>query len=104
MVTVNGSGTGPRGTAYTTSGGYTSTWDGNGLGVHGAVTVTANGQSLTVTASNWSRCRGECPAAGGSVSITAPGGSATIAYSGGPTATATGPRGRTATVALFCGG
>lgn len=104
MVTVNGSGTGPRGTAYATSGGYTSTWDGACLGLNGAVTVTANGQSLTVAATNWRRCRGECPAAGASVSLTAPGGTATIAYSGGPTATATGPRGGTATVNLFCGG
>ncbi len=103
MVTVNGSGTGPRGVAYANAGGYTTTWDGNCLGVNGAVTVTANGQSLTVTASNWRRCRGECPQAGGSVSISAPGGSATIAYSGGATATATNARGRTATVALFCG-
>ena len=103
-VTVNGSGTGPRGTAYTTAGSYTSTWDGTCLGVDGTVAVTANAQTLTVTVSNWRRCRGACPEAGGSLALSAPGGTATIAYSGGPTATVTGPRGRSGTLALFCGG
>lgn len=103
-VTVNGSGTGPRGTAYSTSGSYTTTWDGTCLGVDGAVAVTANAQTLTVTASNWRRCRGECPQAGGSVAVSAPGGTATIAYSGGATATVTGSRGRSASLALLCGG
>ncbi len=102
-VTVNGHGTGPRGVAYQNSGSYTATWDGSCLGLDGSVTTSGGGASGTVTFANYRRCRGRCPAAGGAVSLSGSGGaSVRIAFSGGATATATGARGRTVTVPLYC--
>lgn len=102
MVTVSGNGTGPRGTAYATSGTYTATWDAGCVGIDGTLMVAAGRLRLTVTPNNWRGCRGACPAAGASIGIVGPLGASTITASGGPSAMATGPRGA-ATVTLLCG-
>ena len=101
-VSVRGSGTGRRGVQYTRSGMYTTTWDGNCVSVNGAVSTTANGVTGTVTATNYRRCRGQCPAAGSQVAFSGPNGSVSVSFSGAASATFTGSRGRSVTVALFC--
>lgn len=102
-VTVAGSGTGRRGVTYSNRGTYTASWDGTCFGINGSVTSTSDAAgSVTFTASNYRRCRGECPAAGGALSVSGASGSTTITYSGGATATVTGRR--TTTVRLYCAG
>jgi hypothetical protein len=102
-VTVAGGGTGRRGVSYSNRGTYTATWDGTCFGISGSVTSTAStGAAATFTATGYRRCRGQCPDAGGVLSVSGEGGAVTITYSGGATATVTGAR--TSTVRLFCAG
>lgn len=103
QVTVNGHGTGPRGVAYQNSGSYTASWDGSCLSIDGSITCSGGGASGTLAFSGWRRCQGRCPDAGGRVSITGPdGNTATIAYNGTATAAATGARGRSYSIPLYC--
>lgn len=103
-VTLMGGGTSPRAVAFTNSGTYMSNWDGMCLGLSGRVGSSADGNSVTVDIANYRRCRGGCPDAGGRVTVSSSRGAAlSVLYSGGPAATLTGTRGRSATVALFCG-
>lgn len=103
-VTLMGGGTSPRGNTWTNAGTYMTSWNGTCLGLSGRVTSTANGASVTVDVSNYNRCRGGCPDAGGRVTVTSSrGASVSVSYSGGATATLTGTRGRSSTVALYCG-
>lgn len=100
-VTLAGSGTGRRGVTYSNRGTYTASWDGTCFGISGSVTSTSDAAgAVTFTASNYRRCRGECPAAGGALSVSGASGTTTITYSGGATATVSGRR--TTTVRLYC--
>lgn len=103
-VTLMGGGTSPRGTTWTHSGTYMSTWNGTCLGLSGRVSSAANGATVTMDVASFNRCRGGCPDAGGRVTVTSSrGASVSVTYSGGATATLTGSRGRSATVSLYCG-
>ncbi len=100
-MTLAGGGTGRRGVEYTNRGTYTATWDGTCFGINGSVTSTSSSAgAVTFTASNYRRCRGACPDAGGVVSVSGESGTVTVTYSGGATAMVTGAR--TSTVRLFC--
>ncbi|MEZ4393815.1 MAG: hypothetical protein R3A48_22310 [Polyangiales bacterium] len=104
-VTVMGTGTTPRPSAFAQSGSYMSTWDGACLGLTGRVSNTASsGGAVTVDITNFRRCRGGCPDAGGRVTVTsARGASVTLTFNGAATATLSGSRGRNLPVRLYCG-
>lgn len=104
-VTIMGTGSTPRPSAFSNSGTYMSSWDGSCLGLNGRVTnASAAGGSVTVDITNYRRCRGGCPESGGSVSVSSSRGAAlTLRYSGGNSATLTGSRGRGVSVRLYCG-
>lgn len=104
-VTVMGTGSTPRPSTFANSGTYMSTWDGACLGLTGRVSnTTSSGGAVTVDITNFRRCRGGCPDAGGQVTVTsARGASVTLAFNGAATATLTGSRGRNTPVRLYCG-
>lgn len=107
-VTVNGAGTGPRGGSVTRKGSYVVTYDTM------AECITINGTWETGTArsgastavSNVKRCKGECPAAGGSITHTSARNEVvTLTYDGSAVARWTSSAGgRSGTVNLRCGG
>jgi hypothetical protein len=107
-VTINGSGTGPRGASLTRKGSYVVTYD------SAAECITLTGTWETGTArvgastavSNFKRCKGACPAAGGTITHTlARNEVVTLTYDGSAVATWTSSaQGRSGTVNLRCGG
>ena len=106
VVTINGSGTGPRGGLLTRSGSYTITFDtvAECLTVDGTwQTATARlGASTVVT--GYKRCKGTCPAAGGTIVHTsAKNEVVTVTYDGTAAAKWAVSGGRSGTVTLQCG-
>jgi hypothetical protein len=107
-VTINGAGTGPRGGSVTRKGSYVVTYD------TAAECITINGTWETGTTragastavSNFKRCKGECPAAGGTITHTSARNEVVVVtYDGSPVAKWTSSaQGRSGTVNLRCGG
>lgn len=106
VVTVNGSGTGPRGGALTRTGSYTITFDtvAECLTIDGTwQTGTARLGASTVVA-GYKRCKGQCPAAGGTITHTsAKNAVVTVTYDGSAVAQWAVAGGRSGTVNLQCG-
>lgn len=107
-VTVQAGGTaiGARGHQITRSGEYTVTWTSECLSLDGAWTTTFDGISYQTDVNQFSQCKGQCPAAGGSVAWTGASRSVSIEFDGSSTADVTitgGRRGSEGTLSLFCG-
>ncbi|MFO0600656.1 MAG: hypothetical protein U0228_35435 [Myxococcaceae bacterium] len=105
-VVADTSGTGPRGNSFTRNGTYTVTWD------SAAECVTLNGtwntkvgglRSITTTVADYKRCKGTCPAAGGTIETTYARTVVTLSYDGSATASWSTSGGRSGTVSLQCG-
>ncbi len=73
--------------------------------VNGSSDGNVSGRNLHTDVINYSRCKGECPAAGSEVKITNSdnGRSIDITYDGGRQATFTGPKGGQVQITLACG-
>jgi hypothetical protein len=106
QVTVNGNGTGPRGNTLTRKGSYTITFDTT------TECVTVDGTWQTGTArlsgstvvSGYKRCKGTCPAAGGTITHTSARNEVvTLTYDGSAVAKWASTNGRSGTVNLQCG-
>ncbi len=106
-VAVNGSGTGPRGNTLTRKGAYTITFDTNTecVTVDGSWTTgSSRVASASTVVSGYERCKGSCPAAGGSIVHTGANKAVvTLSYDGSAVATWVSSTGRSGTVNLRCG-
>ena len=82
-VNTQSSGTGPLGNSISRTGSYTVTWSSSCHTMNGSWSSTSKGLTRTTTVSNLTRCRGFCPAAGGTVTHTFAGGKTlTLTYDG----------------------
>jgi hypothetical protein len=108
QVDVDAQGTGPRGNLVLRKGSYTLSYDATAecVALDGAWQTTTTRAAASTTVSGYKRCRGSCPAAGGSIVHTsARGETVTLTYDGSPMAQwASSERGgRSGTVTLTCG-
>ena len=107
QVTARSEGTGPRGGTFTRDGAYTATYDpaSECVTLDGSWQTKAGLRQGSTVVAGYQRCKGSCPAAGGSITHTnARGGATVLTYDGSATATWTTAAGRTGTLALRCGG
>ncbi|MCU0696782.1 MAG: hypothetical protein MUC96_09655 [Myxococcaceae bacterium] len=107
-VTVNGSGSGPRGGSLTRKGSYVISYDtvAECITINGTwETGTARAGASTVV-SNFKRCKGTCPAAGGSITHTSARNEVvTLTYDGSAVAQwSSSAQARSGTLNLRCGG
>ncbi len=105
-VVSNASGTGPRGNTLERNGAYTVVYDSTTqcITIDGTWTTRAGLRTASTVVSGYQRCKGACPAAGGSiVHTTARSNVITVTYSGGASASWATSGGRTGTVTLQCG-
>lgn len=106
QVTINGAGTGPRGNSINRNGAYTVTFDTTTecITIDGTwQTGTARLGASTVVA-GYKRCKGTCPAGGGSIVHTsAKNEVVTLTYDGTATAKYASSGGRSGSVPLQCG-
>jgi hypothetical protein len=87
-VETHGEGTGPLGNTIAHQGSYTVTLADTCHTLNGSWSTTANGTTRSTTVTNLTRCKGFCPAAGGTVTHTFKGGQTlTLTYTGGASAT-----------------
>jgi hypothetical protein len=100
-------GTTARGREFQRTNAATVTWTigHECLGVGGHSDGNVGGRNVHTDVLNFSRCKGECPAAGGEIKITNTdsGRSIDVRYDGGNRATFTGPNGAQAQITLACG-
>ena len=104
-VTTKANGTGPRGVALTRDGSYTVSFDtaSECITVNGSWQTGVGARSSTTTVANYQKCKGTCPASGGSiVHDTARGGIVTVLYDGDATAAWSTSTGRSGTFDLIC--
>jgi hypothetical protein len=104
-VVCNSAGTGPRGNTLTRKGEYTATFNPGSecITIDGTWSTTAGARTASTVVSGYSRCKGICPAAGGSiVHTTLRSVAVTVAYDGSATAAWSTSGGRSGTVALSC--
>lgn len=105
-VTINGNGTGPRGNSFTRKGAYTITFDTTAecVTVDGTWTTgSARIASASTVVSGYQRCKGSCPASGGSIVHTAANKTVvTLTYDGSATASWSSSTGRSGSVNLQC--
>jgi hypothetical protein len=101
------SGTTARGRAFTRTGKKTVTWT---VGqdcvlVNGSSDGNVTGRNIHTDVINYSRCKGECPAAGSEIRITnaTSGKTVDITCDGANQATFTGPNGKQTQITLACG-
>jgi hypothetical protein len=107
VVTTEGKGTGPRGNAFTRTGGYTLTRDTatDCLALDGSWKLDARLAERTTTVSGLSRCANACPAAGGSIVHTGfRGRTVTVELDGTSAASWSSSTGKSGTIDLACGG
>jgi hypothetical protein len=105
VVTCNSAGTGPRGNTLSRKGGYTASFDpaSGCVTVNGTWSTTAGARTASTVVSGYTRCKGSCPAAGGSiVHTTVRSVAVTVSYDGSATAAWSTSGGRSGTVALSC--
>jgi hypothetical protein len=104
-VVCNSAGTGPRGNSVSRAGEYTAVYDSSSecITVNGTWTTTAGLRSASTVVSKYTRCKGTCPAAGGSiVHTTVRSNVVTVTYDGSATASWSTSGGKSGTVALVC--
>jgi hypothetical protein len=105
----NGSltGTTARGLAFSRTSKWDTTWrvGESCVSLAGSANGTVDGRDLTTTVSNYQRCLGTCPAAGGSITIQsdANGEKVELDYNGGNDATFKGVTGAETKIDLACG-
>lgn len=107
QVTINGSGTGPRGNAITRSGAYTVTFDTTTecITLDGTWQTGSARLAASTVVSGYKRCKGECPGAGGTITHTSARNQVvTVTYDGSAVAKWAEAGGRSGTVNLQCGG
>jgi hypothetical protein len=105
-VVAETNGTGPRGAALSRTGAYTVTFEATSecITLDGTWTTKVAARTATTAVTAYQRCKGSCPAAGGTiVHTTARGAVVTMTYDGSATATWATSTGKTGTVALKCG-
>lgn len=105
-VTVNGNGTGPRGAPITRKGTYVVTFDTatECITVDGTWTTGTGRLTASTVVAGYKRCKGSCPAAGGTITHTAANNSVvTLTYDGSAAAKWATSGGRSGTVNLRCG-
>lgn len=105
-VTVNGNGTGPRGGAITRQGAYVVTFDTTTecITVDGTWTTGTGRLSASTVVAGYKRCKGTCPASGGTITHTAANNVVTtVTYDGSAVAKWATSGGRSGTVNLQCG-
>lgn len=103
-VVTDTSGTGPRGNQFTRNGAYTVTFNPTTecVSLNGTWTTKSGVRTSSTTVSDFTRCKGQCPAAGGTIVNTNPRTVVTLTYDGSGTASWTTANGRTGTVTLQC--
>src|SRR5262249_13096668 len=69
-VDPHSSGTGPLGHIVSHSGSYTVDWNDSCFTLNGNWSTTARGTTRSTTVTNFTRCEGFCPQAGGSIAHT----------------------------------
>jgi len=107
VVSTHGSGTGPRGHAFTRDGSYTVVRDlaTSCISLEGQWQLSAAGLSRTTSVSGLARCDGMCPAAGGTIVHTGfRGRTVTLTFDGSAVADWSSTTGRSGTIDLTCGG
>lgn len=107
VVTTEGEGVGPRGNAFTRSGGYTLTRDTatDCLALDGSWQLDARRAARSTTVTGLSRCANTCPAAGGSIVHTGfRGRTVTVTLDGTSAAAWSSSTGKSGTIDLSCGG
>jgi hypothetical protein len=105
-VTTEAKGTGARGLALTRKGAYVAKYDPTAqcITVDGSWTTTTGLRSASTTIANYTRCKGACPAAGGTLVHTGVRNTAvTVTYDGTSTAAWASSNGRAGNVPLMCG-
>lgn len=105
-VVTNATGTGPRGNSLARDGAYTVTWDTTAqcITLDGTWTTRAGLRSASTVVAGYKRCKGQCPAAGGSIVHTSTRSNVvTVTYDGDATASFSTSAGRSGTVTLQCG-
>lgn len=105
-VACNSSGIGPRHMSVARQGDYTVTYDPTTecITLDGTWTTRAGLRTASTGASGYVRCKGHCPAAGGTITHTRVGGTViTLSYDGSTTAAWRTSKGRSGTVSLTCG-
>ncbi len=104
-VTTHATGTGARGFALTREGTYDLSYDPTAecLTLDGSWTTTVGLKTASTTIANYTRCKGTCPAAGGSlVHTTRAGAAVTVTYDGSANAAWASSNGKSGTLALTC--
>lgn len=107
VVTTEGKGVGPRGNAFTRSGGYTLTRDTatDCLALDGSWELDVRLAKRSTTVTGLSRCANACPAAGGTIVHTGfRGRTVTVTLDGTSDASWTSSSGHSGTIDLSCGG
>lgn len=104
-VVSNATGTGPRGGKIDRDGTYTMTWNATTecVTVDGTWTTKAGLRTSTTVVAGYQRCKGTCPAAGGTITNTTGRVVITLTYDGSATAAWSTAAGRSGTVNLQCG-
>lgn len=105
-VVSNATGTGPRGGKLDRNGSYTITYDSTTecVTVNGTWTTKAALRTSETVVAGYQRCKGTCPAAGGSIVNTTGRAVVTLSYDGSAVANWSTAAGRSGTVNLRCGG
>jgi hypothetical protein len=104
-VTSASKGTGPRGAPIERQGNYTVTWNAatGCLTLEGTWETKVGQRSWTTTVTSFKKCAGACPAAGGSIVVSAARLTVTLTYDGTSTAAWTANN-RSGNLKLLCGG
>jgi hypothetical protein len=106
-VNTDGSGTGPRGNAFTRQGTYTVVRDlaTSCISLSGQWQVNVAGLTRTTSVTGFQDCDGMCPAAGGEVMYTGfRGRTVTLTFDGTANADWSSSTGKSGTIDLACGG
>jgi hypothetical protein len=106
-VVCDSSGTGPRGGSISRKGAYTTTYDPTAecVTLDGTWQTKVGLRTASTVVAGYKRCKGACPAAGGSiVHTTVKAAVITVSYDGTSTANWVSSGGKTGTVTLKCGG
>lgn len=103
-IVTDTSGTGPRGNSFTRNGTYTVTYDSAAecVTVAGTWTTKTGLRTSSTVVAGYQRCKGTCPAAGGTITNTTGRTVVTLTYDGSGTASWSTSGGRSGTVTLQC--
>jgi hypothetical protein len=96
---------GARGCALSCEGTYELSYDPGSecLTLNGTWTTTVGLKTASTTIANYTRCKGTCPAAGGSlVHVARTGAAVTVTYDGSANASWASTNGKSGTIALIC--